>query len=255
MQYARIVRTDWKRALGELIAAEESKDEGRIKNTKLAETAGREAMTKLLEQLGQRKQYDLAAMVFLAETNAEIGKTDTARELFQAIIDRTAADPVFAKQAAKAMIRIRSQQIGLLRADGKFEDALKQVDAQLKEQPNALEPMMEKGHILQALAEKDPKGYDKAVEWWTGIRNKLQNQPKKPREYYEVVYNCAVCLVAQKDPKKSTQAAQLLNGTLALSPNLDDPDRVVKYKLLLKQIGPAKTTSAAATKTKTTKPK
>ncbi|HLQ44607.1 MAG TPA: hypothetical protein VK137_07760, partial [Planctomycetaceae bacterium] len=102
MQYARIIRTDWKRGLGELIAANESKDEGRISNAKLSETAGREAIIKLLEQLGTRQQYDLAALVFLAETNSEIGTNDEiglneddrkkfqakAREQFQAIIDR-----------------------------------------------------------------------------------------------------------------------------------------------------------------------
>ncbi|HLQ44888.1 MAG TPA: hypothetical protein VK137_09185, partial [Planctomycetaceae bacterium] len=181
-----------------------------------------------------------------------------AREQFQAIIDRAAADPVFAKQAAKAMIRIRSQLIGLLRADGNFAEALKQVDALLKEQPNALEPLMERGHILQALAEKDPKRYDEAVKWWTSIRMKLDNAPKtpkaakKPKEYFEIIYNCAFCLVAQKDPEKNKQAAQLLNGTLALSPELDDPDRVEKYKALLKQLPAAKTAPATTTKTKTT---
>lgn len=262
MQYARIIRTDWKRTAGELIAAEDSKDEGRINNAKLAETGGREAMIKLVDDLSKRKNFDLAAMVFIAESNSDLGRSDKSREQFQAILDRAAADPAFAKQAAKAMIRIRSQFIGLLRADGKYEDALKQVDALLKEQPNALEPMMERGNILQALAEKDPKRYDEAVAWWTGIRKKLDNAPKtpkatkKPKEYYEIIYNTAVCLIAQKDPEKSKQAAQILNGTLALSPNLDDPDRVEKYKALLKQVSAvSKTTPATKTKATAKAPK
>jgi hypothetical protein len=42
-----------------------------------------------------------------------------------------------------------------------------------------------------------------------------------------------------------------LNGTLALSPNLDDPERVEKYKVLIKQLGTAaKTAPAAAPKAK-----
>jgi len=256
MQYARIIRNDWKRTEGELFAANESKDEGRINNAKLAQTAGREAMIKLVDEMSKRKNFDLAGMVFLAENDSELGRSDKSREQFQAILDRAAADPAFAKQAAKAMIRIRSQFIGLLRADGKYEEALKQVEALLKEQPNALEPMMEKGNILQALAEKDPKRYDEAAMWWTGIRKKLDNAPKtpkaskKPKEYYEIVYNTAVCLMAQKDPEKSKQAAQILNGTLALSPNLDDPERVEKYKVLIKQLGGAAKAPAAASKLK-----
>jgi hypothetical protein len=151
------------------------------------------------------------------------------------------------------MTRVRSQLIGLLREEKKYPEALAQVEALLKEQPNALEPMIEKGNIIQALAEADPKKYDEAAKWWSGIRNKLQNQPgKKPPAYYEVVYNTALCLSAQKQPEKSSQASQLLSATLALAPSLDGPDRVEKYKALLKQLPTAK---AATAKPAAAKPK
>ena len=230
-----------------MIAADASKDDGRINNAKLAETSSREALSKLLEKLNERKQYDLGGLVFLAESSLEIGLTDKAREQFQAIIDRSATDPAFAKVAAKAMTRVRSQLIGILRTEKKYEDALKQVEALLIAQPNALEPLIEKGNILQALAEANPKRYEEAVKWWTTIRLKLSAEKgKRPPAYYDVIYNCAVCLKEQKDPAKSTQAAQLLNATLALSPALDGPDRVEKYKALLKQLQGAKAAPAKA---------
>ncbi|MBC7816926.1 MAG: hypothetical protein IAG10_08575 [Planctomycetaceae bacterium] len=257
VEFAKMIKGEWKKGAAELIAAEESKEEGRINNAKLSETNSREALTKLLEKLNERKQYDLAGLVFLAESSQEIGLNDKARDQFKAIVDRAAADPAFAKLAAKAMTRVRSQLIGLLRTEKKYPEALAQVDALLKEQPNALEPMIEKGNIIQALAEDDPKRYDEAVKWWTGIRNKLQNQTgKKPPAYYEVVYNTAFCLAAQKQPEKNTQAAQLLNATLALAPALDGPDRVEKYKALLKQLPAAKTApgKAAPAKAATAKP-
>lgn len=256
IEFAKMVKGEWKKSDAELIAANaaakqnatpEGEEDGRVKNAKLAETASREAMSKLLEKLNERKQYDLGGLVFLAESSSEIGLTEKARDQFQSIIDRAAADPVFAKLAAKAMTRVRSQLIGLLRAEKKYEDALKQVEALLKEQPNALEPLIEKGNILQALAEADPKRYDEAVKWWTSIRLKLQGASgKKPPAYYEVIYNCSFCLAAQKDPVKSGQAAQLLNATLALSPALDGPDRVEKYKALLKQLPTTKPAPAKA---------
>ncbi len=261
IEFAKMIRGEWKKAAAELIAAEaaakmnataEGEEDGRVKNAKLAETASRESLSKLLEKLNARKQYDLAGLVFLAESSQEIGLTEKARDQFQAIIDRAAADPAFAKVAAKAMIRVRSQLIGLLRAEKNYDESLKQVEALLREQPNALEPLIEKGNILQALAEADPKRYDEAVKWWTNIRLKLSGaQGKKPPAYYEVVYNCAFCLSAQKQAEKSAQAAQLLNATLALSPQLDGPDRVAKYKALLKQLpatkaAPAKTSPAKA---------
>lgn len=248
IEFAKMTRGEWKKGAAELIAAEESKEEGRINNAKLAETKSREALSNLLAKLNERKQYDMSGQVFLAESSLEIGATEKAREQFQAIIDRANSDPAFAKVAAKAMTRIRSQLIGLLRTEKKYEDALKQVDALLKEQPNALEPLIEKGNILQALAEADPKRYDEAVKWWTTIRLKLQSTSgKKPPAYYEVIYNCAFCLAAQKDPTKAGQAAQLLNATLALSPALDGPDRVEKYKALLKQLPTTKAAPAKAT--------
>ena len=255
IEFGKIVRAGWKKTSIELIAAEESKEEGRINNAKLAETAARDSVTKVLEQLGARKQIDLGGLVFLAESSQDLGLNDKAREQFQAILDRAAADPAFAKVAAKAMNRIRSQLIGLLRTEGKFEDALAQVDALLKDQPNALEPLLEKGNILQTLAEKNPQRYDEAVQWWTRIRLKLASERgKKPAEYYEVIYNCAVCLAAQKKPETSLQATQLLGSTLALSPDLDNPDRVEQYKALLKQLPPPpKAAPAAAAKAKTKK--
>jgi hypothetical protein len=262
IEFAKMIKGEWKKAAAELIAAEESKEEGRINNAKLSETSSKEALMKLLEKMNGRKQYDLAGLVFLAESSLEISQSlmdqprldfqNKAREQFQAIVDRSNADPAFAKVAAKAMTRVRSQLIGLLRAEQKYPEALAQVEALLKDQPNALEPMIEKGNIIQALAEADPKKYDEAAKWWAGIRNKLQNQPgKKPPAYYEVVYNTAFCLAAQKEQEKSSQASQLLSATMAVAPSLDGPDRVEKYKALLKQLPTAK---AAPTKTGTTKP-
>lgn len=251
IEYTKIIQADWKRTAADLIVAEQSKEEGLLNNATTAEKASREEFTKLLTKLSERKQYDLAGLIFLAEASKEIGLTDKSREQFQAILDRANSDPAFAKAAAKAMTRVRAQLIGLLREAGSFEEALKQIDALLKEQPNALEPLMEKGNILQTLAEKDPKKYEEAVKQWTTIRLKLQSLPKKPKEYYEVIYNCAFCLVAQKQAEKYTQAAQLLNGTLALAPELDGPDRVEKFKALQKQI-PASAAKSAPAKAKAT---
>ena len=262
IEFSKMTKGEWKKASAELIAAEaaakaapvkEGEKDGRLENAKLAETNSRETLSKLLEKLNERKQYDLGGLVFLAESSAEIGLTEKARDQFQAIVDRAAADPAFAKMAAKAMTRVRSQLIGILRTEKKYEEALKLVEALLVAQPNALEPMIEKGNILQALAESDPKRYDNAVKWWTDIRLKLSKTAgKKPPEYYEVIYNAAFCLAAQKQAEKSTQAAQLLSGTLALGPELDGPDRVEMYKALLKRL-PAAKTAPAKTAPKPTK--
>ena len=87
IEFAKMIRGEWKKAAGELIAAEaaakmnataEGEEDGRVKNAKLAETASRESLSKLLEKLNERKQYDLAGLVFLAESSQEIGRQQPA---------------------------------------------------------------------------------------------------------------------------------------------------------------------------------
>ena len=261
IEYLKIAKQEWiketKRTADEVAAAELKGEEGKglVDNAKLAKKTVRDKYVSLLEQLTARKQYDLQGLLFLADICLDAGLTAKGREQYQAIIDRAAADPNFAKKSGAAVINARAKLIGVLRQELKYDEAIKQVDALLKEKPNALEPMFEKGNILQAQAEQDPKKYEKAADHWAMLRNKLQNpsQLKKPPEYYEVVYNLAFCLIAQKQADKFALANQLLSSSLAISPALDSPERVAKFKELQKQI-PASAKKAAPPATKT-KPK
>ena len=100
---------------------------------------------------------------------------------------------------------------------------------------------MEKGRILEAWAEKDPAKFDRAVGHWAMLRTRLQPMKKKPPEYYEVMYNVAKCLVreAEKSNDKAValdrakKAEQVLKAALILSPKLNGPDTVARYKVLL----------------------
>jgi hypothetical protein len=134
---------------------------------------------------------------------------------------------------------VRARLVSLLRGEGKLEEAGQQVNALIQEHPNALEPLMEKGYILQSLAQKDPKRWEECVAHWTDIRLRLGRSRTRPPEYYEVLYNAADCLVNQarqtKNNEKAQQAEQMLKSTLTLSPNLSGPDMVSKYKTLLAQ--------------------
>jgi hypothetical protein len=104
-----------------------------------------------------------------------------------------------------------------------------------------LEPLMEKGRILEAWAEKDPAKFNLAVGHWAMLRNRLQGIRKKPDEYYEVLYNVAKCLVreAEKTNDKAKaadcarKAEQVLKSPMILTPKLNGPDTVAKYKALL----------------------
>jgi tetratricopeptide (TPR) repeat protein len=139
------------------------------------------------------------------------------------------------------MSRIRSQLIGLLRKEGKYEEAMRQVDQLIKDNPNALESLMEKGRILDAWSEKNPAKFKEAVAQWTAIRSRLAPMHKKPPEFYDVMYNVAASLMreAQQSRDKSVaaecakNAEKVLKSALILSPKLNGPDTVARYNVLL----------------------
>ena len=75
------------------------------------------------------------------------------------------------------------------------------------------------------------------------LRIRLQAMRKKPDEYYDVMYNVAKCLVREAEKSKdkavtldrAKKAEQVLKAALILSPKLNGPDTVAKYKVLLEQ--------------------
>ena len=168
--------------------------------------------------------------------------TTEASGQFQKIIHRAETDPEFAKTAEKAVTRVRAELVGLLRKEGKFEEALKQVDLLLKDHSNSLELLMEKGMILQEWSEKEPAHFSEAVAYWVALRTRLQALRKKPPEYYEVMYNVAACLIREAENAtdkavamdRAKKAEQVLKSALILSPKLNGPDTVARYKALLR---------------------
>jgi tetratricopeptide (TPR) repeat protein len=200
----------------------------------------RDVFVQLLDKLVARQQHAFADLVYIADSYAKLAVNDKARDQYDRIIKAAEADPNIlpAKTGPAAVTRVRAQLVGLLRNDGKFQEAMQQVDQLIKNNPRDLAPLMEKGRILQSWSEADPKHYDEAVAHWTDLRTRLSRMQKKPPEFYEVVYNAASCLLAQAkkagDKNKALQAEQLLKSTMVLSPSLSGPDMVAKYNDLLK---------------------
>ncbi len=196
---------------------------------------------KVLVKLAKRKEVSPAGMVFIGDALGSVGRMAEASEEYQKIIKRTETDPEFAKTAQKAMTRVRSQLVGILRKQGQFEEALKQVEQLIKDNPRAVEPLMEKGRILKSWADKDPSKFKAAVDHWVSLRLRLQSMRKKPPEYYEVMYNVAACLMREAETSKdkavvmdrALKAEKALNAALIFSPKLNGPDTVARYKVLL----------------------
>ena len=149
---------------------ENSTNAAEVDATKKRLASVQELLGNTLVKLSQRKELGPGHMMFIGETLNTIGLTDQASEQFQAILKRRETDPAFADRTKKAVSLIRTELLKVLRKQGKFDEALKQVDQLIKENSKALEPLMEKGRILEAWAEKDPTKFDDAVKHWATLR-------------------------------------------------------------------------------------
>ena len=212
-----------------------------------AAAQSRQAASDFLTKLAERKQLGLQEVIFLGQTAADVGLGDLANRLYDQVLaaEAQAADNPRLKPAIN---NVRAKKIGLLRAEKKFEEALQQVDALIKDVPKALEPKVEKARILTGMAAADEvpslAKWTAATESWAQLRNLMQGLQKKPAEYYESVYETARGLgerakltTGQKEANElRTQARQLLKGTTALAPNLSGPDMVAKYQALSEEL-------------------
>ena len=241
MSFAKLLNLERQKADAAVTQAESSAEGGAIDAAKTKQTAVQELLGKILVKLATRKELGLGSMMFIGETLNAIGMTAEASEQFQRIIKRTEEDPEFAKLAAKAMSRIRAELLKVLRDQGKYEDAIKQVNKLIETNPNALALLMEKGRILEAWAEKDSTKFEDAVKHWADLRNRLQHMKKKPPEYYEVMYNVAKCLVREAEKSKhkkvildrANTAEKVLKSPLVTARKSMGPDMVAKYVALL----------------------
>jgi len=177
--------------------------------------------------------------VLLGDACKDNGLIDQARDLYKRIVDKK-DDPSFTadENNQKVLTRALVGLAGLLRDQGDNEGALNAVSALIKAHPNALEPLMEKGRILLTLANKDPEKFPEAVAHWADLRFRLERSAKTPKEYYEVVYNCSVCLASearkQQDKAKLQQAEQLLKATMFKHPELSGEEMKNNYNRLIK---------------------
>jgi tetratricopeptide (TPR) repeat protein len=208
-------------------------------------------LQRVLKHLAGRQGLKSDALAYIGETLGELGLSDAARELYQSVLDRIGQAANLSPADFKLRMRARAKLLSLLRAEGKYDEALEQVESLIKdarqpphEKAFPLELMLEKGYILH-----DAKRYDQALGQWSALRKAMRNVPKRPAEYYDVVYRAAECLVAlaeQEDGKKKEgkekkkekylQAKKLLHAEVVVSPELSGPEMAKKYKELQDKI-------------------
>lgn len=226
-------------------------DAAKVKAAEDKLAAVQKALRELLPKLAQRKAISVNTMVMLGDYLAAAELNDLASAQYEKILKEHGSD----KDAAKAMLRVRVQLVGLLKKKGDYKEADAQMKEIVKKQPNALDALMEEARILQAWADSDKSKWDEAAAKWNSLMSRLKNvknkdergKDKKPEEFFEVTYNLALCLAndAARTSDKATaekkflDARKTLKSTLFYDPHLSGPDMVAKYNVLIDKLNKA----------------
>jgi hypothetical protein len=244
---ARQLREGYKAELAKVQEAENGSIE-QITAAREAVDRSKAAIDEFLGKLITRQQLSLPELIAIGDGAGEIGNSVLAKQAYQRVLDTGNALPEKTPQVQAALIRVQSAFVGLLRASGEYEEAMKQVEELIQSAPKALDPQIERARILQGMAEKsetpDPAKWAAATKAWSDLRVMYSRATKKPPVYYEVVLNAATCLAGQARTAANEaagsefrkQALSLLKSTMALAPALSGPDMVANYTSLIEEL-------------------
>lgn len=240
---ARQLREGYKGELAKVIEAENGTAE-QITAARENADKSKAALDEYLTRLSGRQQLSLPELIAIGDGAAEAGNKELAKKTYQRVLDSGNAAAQKTPQVEAALIRVQAALVGLLRSDRQFDEAMKQVEVLIKAAPKALDPQVERAHILQGMAEESPAKWAEATKAWGDLRTMFARATKKPPAYYEIVLNQATCLAGQARNAQTDaagaefkkQALALLKGTLALAPALSGPDMVARYNTLIGEL-------------------
>lgn len=197
----------------------------------------RSAYLMFLNALAESKSgQTYESLEWAGENMLKLGKPADAEAVFNRVLKSFETDPKFqsAAGAADRVFRTRIKLCAALRGEKKFGEAESLVAQLQQENPRAIEPMMEKGMLVedQAAAKGKKGNWPAAYAQWRLIAERLGKARTKPLEYFEAWYHAASCL---KESGKQKEARQTLALVKRLSSGLGGPEMKKKYEDFLNQ--------------------
>ncbi|WP_435022079.1 tetratricopeptide repeat protein [Tundrisphaera sp. TA3] len=190
----------------------------------------------LMALVASKSGQSIQSLQWAGENLLKLGNYKEAGSVFANILTIYGKDPDFlAKPGSNdRLLRVRIKQVAALVGERNFDEAGKQIEEIVKQNPRSLEAQMELGHLIDARAEAKQATWAQAHDHWRKLALKLASARQKPPEYYEAWYHAALAL--EKQGKKDL-AQQSLASVVRLSNFAGATDMKAKYLETIKRLG------------------
>ena len=124
-----------------------------------------------------------------------------AEKVLQRVLDEAISNPAFLSQSGgkEKVLRTKLKLASALRAQGKvdkakFDKASSLVEETLAQYPRYIEPIVEKGMLLESQAEAGQGEWSAALRHWEELAQKLSRMRPRPLSYFDAWYHAAYAL-------------------------------------------------------------
>lgn len=218
--------------LGRLLEAEmdRQREAGDLARLRSSRDAFRQFLDALVEsQSGQ----SFESLQWAGEQMLVLGRPDRAAEIFDRVLEEFPDhDRILRTRLKLSEAHRRAGKAN--RDDEEFKKAWGITAQLIKENPRALDFLIEQCQILEDWSEVEPGYWNVAIRHWQDLAKKLEASRPRPAEYYECWYHVALC---QYGKGNADQARRTLKSVMALSNTLGSPDLKQKYEQLLGRVG------------------
>ncbi|MGA2701146.1 MAG: tetratricopeptide repeat protein [Isosphaeraceae bacterium] len=177
----------------------------------------------------------------------ELDAGSDAEKVLRRVLNDAIGNPTFLNQPGgpERILRTKVKLAAALRSQGitdrkKLDEAASIVEELLSQNPRRIEPLVEKGMLLesqaQAVESQAQAGqgeWSAACQHWQDLAQKLSRTRPRPLAYFDAWYHAAYALHQQNE---NTKARQTLNGIMRLNPGVGSPEMKSKYEQLLKSM-------------------
>jgi tetratricopeptide (TPR) repeat protein len=151
-----------------------------------------------------------------------------AEETLTRVLKTFSEDPQFMQQkdGRNSLLRTRIRLAEAFRGQGKLDLAGSLVEELIAQNPRIIDPLFEKGMLLEAEAEARRGEWTAALRHWQNLVRKVEPLRPRPMVYYDIWYHVAWVLYQQRETQK---ARQTLQGVMRLAPRVGGPEMKAKY--------------------------